>query len=198
MESVEIQKQLKMTYNELVSYLLEKYGAAKYDYYYTPSCKSKNPKISRTSEGLFCHHIDEDKAILLSHSDHAIKNSFEYQKAHRLVYCNILEHLILHIKIAEEPRHKDADEGEMLGLGGVIDFMCPQINDFYNGFVFKQQWLINVYSVVAENFNDYIDILKYLLKVLEKQNLSFIDKKFLSVGWGGAFIEKIYSALDSE
>ena len=55
-----------MTYSELVEYLLKKYGPAKYDYFCTESCKSKNSKVSRTSEGLYCHHIDEDKAIMLS------------------------------------------------------------------------------------------------------------------------------------
>ena len=27
---------------------------------------TKNPQVTRTSEGLYCHHIDEDKAIMLS------------------------------------------------------------------------------------------------------------------------------------
>ena len=99
MDSSEIQSQLKMTYSELVDYLLKKYGPAKCDYFRTEACKSKNPKVSRTSEGLYCHHIDEDKAIMLCNDKFAANNPFEYQKAERLVYCNALEHLILHIKI---------------------------------------------------------------------------------------------------
>ena len=33
MESTEIKNQLKMTYDELVDYLLKKYGPAQYDYF---------------------------------------------------------------------------------------------------------------------------------------------------------------------
>lgn len=90
MESTEIKNQLKMTYDELVDYLLKKYGPAQYDYFCNESCKSKNSKVSRTNEGLYCHHIDENKAILLSNDKFAVNNPFEYQKANRLVYCNVL------------------------------------------------------------------------------------------------------------
>ena len=80
MDSIEIKRQLDMTYSELVEYLLKKYGSAKYDYFCTESCKSKNSKVSRTSEGLYCHHIDEDKAIMLSNDKFAPNNPFEYHK----------------------------------------------------------------------------------------------------------------------
>ena len=79
MDSLEIKKEFAMSYQELVGYLLKKYGAAQYDYFVNESCKSKNKKAMRTSEGLFCHHIDEDKAIMLSHDEWATKNPFSYQ-----------------------------------------------------------------------------------------------------------------------
>ena len=60
MESAEIEKQLGMTYDELVGFLIKKYGPAKFDYFRTETCKSRNPKASRASEGLICHHIDEE------------------------------------------------------------------------------------------------------------------------------------------
>lgn len=138
MESVEIKNQLSMTYDELVDYLLKKYGSAQYDYFCNESCKSKNPKVSRTNEGLFCHHIDENKAILLCNDKFAVSNPFEYQKANRLVYCNVLEHLILHIKIVEEPKNKNANPLEIQGICGIIRFICPQINDYFNGYEFKK------------------------------------------------------------
>ena len=46
MDSIEIKRQLDMTYSELVEYLLKKYGPAKYDYFCTESCKSKMTLIS--------------------------------------------------------------------------------------------------------------------------------------------------------
>lgn len=197
MESIEIKKELAMNYNELVEYLLNKYGPAKYDYFCNESCKSKNSKTSRTNEGLFCHHIDEDKAIMLSNDKFATINPWEYQKAERLVYCNVLEHLILHIKIVEEPKNIDANEMEIQGIGGAICFLCPQINDFYNGYQFKKAYLINIYSVVDNNFDDYIEILKYFLKIIEKNPLYeiFVNKRSLSMGWDEQIVEKVYEKL---
>ena len=197
MDSLEIQNQLKMTYSELVDYLLKKYGPAECDYFRTEACKSKNPKVSRTSEGLYCHHIDEDKAIMLCNDKFAVNNPFEYQKAERLVYCNALEHLILHIKIVEEPRNENANEMELQGIGGAINFLCPQINDYYNGYQFKQAYLIKIYSLIENNFDDYIDILKYFLDVIEKHPLYklVISKKRLSVGWDGQVVKKVYERL---
>ena len=197
MESSEIQEQLKMSYDGLVKYLLKKYGVAKYDYFRTEACKSKNPKVSRTSEGLYCHHIDEDKAIMLCNDKFAINNPFEYQKAERLVYCNALEHLILHIKIVEEPRNENANAMELQGIGGAINFLCPQINDYYNGYEFKQQYLLAIFGIIENNFEDYIGILKYFLGVIEKHPLykSVISKERLSVGWDGKIVKKIYERL---
>lgn len=195
MESIEVKKQLNMTYSELVDYLLNKYGPSEYDYFCNESCKSKNPKASRSSEGLYCHHIDEDKAIMLSNDKYAINNPYEYQKADRLVYCNALEHLILHIKIVEEPRNEEANVGEIQGIGGVINFLCPQINDYYNGYEFKQPHLIKIFSLIENNFDDYIEILKYLLNIIESKPLYklYVNKDKLSVGWDRKRIDKIYN-----
>ena len=110
MDRSEFEYQKTLTYSQLVEHLLDKYGRSTCDYFYRNNCKSKNPKVSRASEGLICHHIDEDKAIMLSTPKWAAKCPFEWQKADRLVYCNYLEHLLLHIKIAEEPRHPNAIE----------------------------------------------------------------------------------------
>ena len=88
MESTEIKNQLKMTYDELVDYLLKKYGSAQYDYFCNESCKSKNSKVSRTNEGLYCHHIDENKAILLSNDKFAVNNPFECFRTFDFTYKN--------------------------------------------------------------------------------------------------------------
>jgi hypothetical protein len=197
MESTEIKNQLKMTYDELVDYLLKKYGPAQYDYFCNESCKSKNSKVSRTNEGLYCHHIDENKAILLSNDKFAVNNPFEYQKANRLVYCNVLEHLILHIKIVEEPKNENANQMEIQGIGGAVCFICPQINDYFNGYEFKQQYLINIFSLIENNFNDYIDILEYFLDVVEKNPIykSIVTKERLSVGWDQQIVKRVYDQL---
>ena len=73
MESKEILEEMEMNYDEFVSYLLKKYGPAKYDYFTNATCKTKSKRISRTKEGLFCHHIDEDKGYMLSHTGCALE-----------------------------------------------------------------------------------------------------------------------------
>ncbi len=197
MDKIEIEKELNMTYDELVKHLLEKYGPSQYDYFCNESCKSKNHKVSRTNEGLYCHHIDEDKAIMLSNDKFAPNNPFEYQKADRLVYCNVLEHLLLHIKIVEEPRNRDANKNELQGIGGAINLIIPQINDYYNGFEFKQPHLIKIFSLIENNFDEYIGILKYFLTVIDEIPLYklIITKEKLSVGWDRQIIKRIYNEL---
>lgn len=44
------------------------------------------------------HHMDENKSVCLT-VGHSL---WEFQKSYRLVYCNLLEHLLLHIKIEEQ------------------------------------------------------------------------------------------------
>lgn len=196
MKREEIKKELAMKYSELVEYLLDKYGPAQYDYFRTESCKSKNPNLSRTNEGLECHHIDEDKAIMLSTTQYAINNPFDYQKADRLVYCNILEHLILHIKIVEEPRHIFANMFELPGIGGVVNFICPMVNDYYGGYQFKRQYLVNLFKVIENNFDDYIDILKYFLKATRNSRYEdLVTKERLSRGTNGIIVQRVITRL---
>ena len=198
MESKEIEKELGMSYQELVEYLLEKYGTAPCDYFVNESCRTKSKRISRSEEGLECHHIDEDKAIMLSDQRWALKNPFDYQKADRLVYANVLEHLILHMKIVEGPRNIESNALELPGLGGVINFICPQINDYYNGYEYKRPRDIKKFSLIADNFDDYIKVLNYFLKVVKERPgyLAFVTPERLSRGYDGKIVKEIYDKLE--
>ncbi|MCF7932809.1 MAG: sel1 repeat family protein [Acholeplasmataceae bacterium] len=138
--------------------ILEKYGRAQYDYFRNEYCLSVNPKVSRSKEGLFCHHIDEDKAILLSTSVHAKKNPFAFQQSERLVYCNILEHLLLHIKITIEARHPNANSNESPGIGGIF-LVAAHLNDYYDGYEMKRDYLRTAMTEVKDNLDDYVKIL---------------------------------------
>lgn len=195
--SNEYAAELSMTYEQLVNHLLIKYGKAKGDYFLTESCASKNNKIRRTSEELYCHHIDEDKAINLSKTEYARKNPFSYQKADRLVYCNILEHLILHIKIVEAPKSASADSEKIQGIGGILHYIAPQINDFYNSHDLDKQPTSAHKSCIQDNFSDYIKILKYLWNVIkhDKELCNIITKEDLATGYAGDRIDKIYRLL---
>lgn len=196
METSEIKSELSFDYKELVKYLLKKYGAVQGDYFCTDSCKSRNKKISRIKDGLYCHHIDEYRAIKLSDPKMAVYYPFEYQKADRLVYCNVLEHLILHIKIIQSQNPFGLDALSPFGIGGLLN-ICFCINDYYNGYQYKRESDKNIYSVIENNFDDYIYILKELLKSSKniKEYDGLINKKNLSLGWKGEIIKKVYDRL---
>lgn len=189
---------LKTNYQDIVSALLKKYGSAKHNYFKDTACKIKNPLVTRTNEGLFCHHIDEDKAIMLCNDKFAVNNPFEYQKADRLVYCNLLEHLLLHVKIAENPS-PDANENELPGIGGAINFICKDLNDIYSGKKFSDEWRKNVADKVKDNFDDYIIILRYLWNIVEKNSVykAIITKEMLCVGWDGKVVKEVMNALNA-
>lgn len=195
MESLEIKEMLDMNYDNLVEHLLKKYGGSKYDYFANEKCRTKNTKVTRGKEGLFCHHIDEDKAKLLGNMDFAILSPFEYQKADRLVYCNILEHLILHIKIFEKT--KDDKDNKDLGYRGAVVFIIPKINDYYNGVIIEKDWEKIALDLIKDDFDDYINVLKFFMKLAKKyKKLELIINPLrLSLGTDNNIVKKILSKL---
>lgn len=95
-------------YYDYVDQLLKKYGPVPEAYFKEKAYIEKgrwvhNSAIKRGSEGLFIHHIDEDKYINLSLKGYYEMLPFELHAADRLVYCNYLEHTRLHLLIAETP-----------------------------------------------------------------------------------------------
>lgn len=104
---------LSKNYLEAVDLLLQKYGLAQDDYFRESSYQRfmdgdiKNitrGKSSRTSEGLYCHHIDEIKWLKISDQNFVKEYNipFENQRKNRLVYCDLVEHTILHVLIIKE------------------------------------------------------------------------------------------------
>lgn len=179
----EIYKELQMTYEELQQYLIQKYGGAEYDYFATPECKSKSKKVSRTKEGLYCHHMDEDKGGNLSDPRGAISQPFEWQKKERLVYCNILEHLILHIKIAvlrqKDVFEKPQDVIRFFTTGGIF-MLCEEINDMYIKRETLVEWKKRCYEEVKENYKDY--------RILLQAILAYIDANYVGEKTKDAFL----------
>lgn len=186
MQTDEILKELSLSYNELTEYLLEKYGAAKADYFCTPQCRSRNNAVSRTKEGLFCHHIDEDRGGNLSKSHSALIQPFEWQRKERLVYCNYLEHLLLHIKIAvlrqKAPLATPIDIINFFTTGGIY-MVCQEMNDLYDQKGSSVAWRQRCYEEIRDNWEDYISLLKLLLYYIDQQYIGIRDPKpFLSKG----------------
>lgn len=128
----EMATQVKMTYQELIDYCINKYGRVSGNYFCTPEMKSANHKIKRGNEGLYVHHIMEDRAIMLGNSLFAIEQPWEYQMPHNLVYCNIFEHLLLHARIVFEYDETKSQDSKILpGIGGIINYIHPQIFEQY-------------------------------------------------------------------
>ena len=109
----------------------------------------------------------------------------------------MLEHLLLHVKIAENPS-PDANENELPGIGGAINFICKELNDVYSGKEFADEWRKNVADKVKDNFDDYIIILRYLWNVVEKNPVykAIITKEMLCVGWDGKVVKEVMNALN--
>lgn len=126
---------LDLNYNQTVQFLLEKYGEAESDYFRELSYEkfmqglNKSPgasKASRTNEGLYCHHIEEDKYENMANPAFIINQNipFELQKKENLVYCDLVEHAILHAQITKESRGR-------FGFQGLSVFLLPNIELWY-------------------------------------------------------------------
>lgn len=164
---------LSKTYDEAVNFLLRKYGPAQDDYYRESSYQRfmdgeiKNitkGKYSRTKEGLYCHHIDEIKDLNISNQAFIkkYKYSFEYQKKERLVFCDLIEHTILHVLITEET-------SEEFGYPGYLAHLKPLIELWYlDEIIPKPKWMKNCYNKSFLNPQNAFYILKDMQKVLGK------------------------------
>lgn len=143
---------LSKNYDESVVFLLQKYGPAQDDYYREKSydrflnkeIKSiSRGKYRRSIEGLYCHHIAENKYSNLSNSSYIFKYKYPFslQKKEQLVYCDLFEHLILHALIAKET---DGD----FGIPGYVTYLYPMILEWYIGGVKPQirAWLKKCYE----------------------------------------------------
>lgn len=187
MESTEISKEMTMNYNELVQYLSNKYGPAKYDYFSNATCMTKNKQIARTAEGLFCHHIDEDKGYALSDPRSASLQPFEYQKAERLVYCNYIEHLLLHILIGKNnfwSKHQKLIAPIQFSSFIVpgIAFICADINLLYDQNGSSVKWRNRCFKEIDNNFEDYIFILNSFIQYIVDNYSGSKHQKEIMVG----------------
>ena len=157
MNMTEFNQVKDMTYLEYCDYLQGKYGIGLCDYV-TPAF-NKKAKCKRTSEGLVIHHKDEDKMILLSTKEVAEKCPFEWQTASHLVYCDMLEHLFLHVLICLYPSPEAVPEVDV-GIGGVVNFIVPELNDLYSGWITGQDWRVALHNKVKDDKEVYFAILK--------------------------------------
>ena len=157
MKQSEYQTIKDLNYLEYCDYLQNKYGIG-LGFYFTKSW-NKNNKVSRTKEGLFVHYKYEDHAIMLGDANFASKNPYEWQLPENIVYCDYLAHLLLHILICENPS-ENPNILEAVGIGGVINFIVPELNDLYSGWITGQAWRANCHAMVINDEEVYLTLLK--------------------------------------
>ena len=180
----EYQKVKELTYSQYCNYLIEKYGVVEQNYYNTNWSANR---MLRNQDGLFCHHIDEYEIANLSKLEVAKQYDYEYQTKSHLVYCDYLEHLLLHILIGEE---KGANSG--LGFGGAVYHIVPQLNQLYSGYDADNKF----FSLIKEDENVFIELKERLREsfvLLEhneilyeqlEQTLQFNDRALVVLGTG--------------
>lgn len=193
----EYNKVKKYSYEEYCKYLQDKYGLAK-GAYYSPSWV-KNQKITRTKEGLVIHHKMEDHAIMLSNQMFAQMNPYEWQLPENLVFCDYLEHLLLHIMICEEPS-SDKNDFEVVGYGGVVNFIVPELNDLYSGWKTNQVWRMNCHNRVINDKDVYLTLIKRFKNIYEDNPLYKEDCLYTSFneeygGWSRKQNAKLFQEI---
>lgn len=152
----EYEKVKDMDYLEYCDYLQSKYGISTTSYF--TKNWSKCSKVTRTAEGLIVHHKFEDHAIMLCNVKYAKYNPYEWQLPENLVYCDYLEHLLLHIMICETPA-AGKNKNENVGIGGVINHLVPELNDLFSGWEPSQPWRKNCKDRIINDKDVYFVLL---------------------------------------
>lgn len=195
---------LKLSYSEYVSFLLQKYGTVKYDYFANEKCATVCRKNSKSNEGLCIHHICESIVPKLSSKQTALRFSFFFQRAENLVYCNDLEHLLLHIKIAELPCNEvlsldflSSRSPEASNLGGVYEYLIPRLNDIYGGYEGTKQDYVQSKKLLQHKFDDYILALKHFWEIVRINNSPSLSsyKIYLSKGYALGEVDRVRNAI---
>nr|WP_182475506.1 hypothetical protein [Staphylococcus succinus] len=126
---------LSLTYQETVQFLLEKHGKVVDNYYkeesYNKFLRGEIKRITygkytKTKEGLYCHHIMENEYENISNKEYIAhyKYPYEYHDKENLVYCDLIEHLVLHALITKET---NGDRG----FNGLVEFLIPIAEEWY-------------------------------------------------------------------
>lgn len=199
MNLAEYERVKNQNYLEYCDYLQKKYGIGLHDY--MTKSWNKNPRCSRTKEGLVLHHKYEDHAIMLSTKEFAMKNPFEWQQAKNLIYCDYLEHLFLHILICEHPP-ENQNKNEAVGIGGIINFIVPELNDLYSGWKTEQEWRKNCHNCVINDKNVYLTLLKRFKNTCRNYPFYTKDCLFTSFNekfglWSCKNNEKLFKEIES-
>ena len=212
MDKAEIKKEIALPYDDLCNYLKTKYGKATCNYFPNEQCKGKSSKVTRTADGLICHHICEDRGGNLSNPPQARFQPYSWQLAENLVYCNLIEHLILHIKICIlRQKHSIFDHHDLISFfaGGGTFQITSDINDAFEMNGTNVKWKQRCFAEISDNLTDYINILQSLITYIKNNTKAIssivpeLDKmlsediKRMCKGYSD-FYDDIYAAIVKE
>ena len=194
----EYRLEVSLSYSALVEHLRRKYGKAKGDYFTDETCRTVNLINVRAYEGLHCHHVDAIDVIRLSEPEVAAKQPFAYQKADRLVYANVLEHLLLHIKIAEENAARDRSLPERMGVIHAARGLCREMNDYFEdptSVRVRQSYLL---QSLAGQLEQYAFILRYFATVIESGSCytAMISRRDLARGSTNLLVPAVWERIE--
>lgn len=161
MDLLEFERVKNMTYWEYCDYLQSKYGIGACDYFnenWSPKTKCK-----RTKEGLFAHHKAEMYVPQLSDKKQAQNYPFEWQTAKWIVYCDYLEHLLLHIMICKAP--EPLKKNKYVGVVGITCYLAPTLFQLYSGDVPTTGWQAICYDRVKNDKDVYMELLKIFFEL---------------------------------
>ncbi len=122
------------------------------------------------------HHKLEDHVAKLADPAIAMNYPLEWQAAENLVYCDFLEHLLLHILICET-YFENAAEGELVGIGGILQYFVPEFNDAFSGWKAAHAWKETCYKKVINDKDVYLLLIKRLKE--NCKDYPFFHEKFL-------------------
>lgn len=146
------------SYDRYCRYLVNKYGRPEYDFF--------NPKCKRPSEGLEVHHVKEDEISDLCDRKIAARYDKSFQAPENLVFCDYLEHLLLHILIGEKTAG-----GKNIGLSGAFFHIIPAIKSYYDG---EKGRYNDAYYKRLDGCEDVFDLLiERYNKLVEEINVAF-------------------------
>lgn len=145
------------SYDDYCKYLNNKYGAVR-NTYGRKGCK-------RPEDGLFVHHIREDMVASLSNNKVRKENDPVLQEPQNLVYCDYLEHLLLHIKIGELTAGT-----KNLGLNGTFIYIIPALQSFFTYGRRNPKWNRKYYDAIEDSedvFNKLLDSYNRLVEDID-------------------------------
>lgn len=149
----------------VINGLVEKdyFGRLSYQNYITNHNRKniKKNKLKKRKEGLWVHHVKEDEQPNLSCPKTIRKYSidFSYQEKENIVYCDLVEHLILHALI-EKNTTKKSDIHEANGFLTIYG-------------QFQKWYIVGEHSV--ENLKPFKDAIK--LSISEAKKLAELVMK---------------------